>query len=95
VAAAAGGNRWVATGLSALLPDSGQLYNGELPRGLTYLGLDFALLGTSFYAKSIGQNQIATGAMLGLLGLNVISPLDAFFFHPRQEKAAAVETAAD
>lgn len=83
VAAAAGGNRWVATGLSALLPGAGQIYYGELPRGLTYLGLNFALLGTGFYAKSIGQNQIATGAMLGLLGLNVVSPLDAFFLQPR------------
>lgn len=87
VAAAAGGNRWVATGLSALLPGAGQIYNGELPRGLTYLGLNFALLGTGFYAKSIGQNQVATGAMLGLLGLNVVSPLDAFFFRPRAEAA--------
>jgi hypothetical protein len=84
VAAAAGGNRWVATGLSALLPGAGQIYYGELPRGLTYLGLNFALLGTGFYAKSIGQNQVATGAMLGLLGLNVVSPLDAFFFQPKQ-----------
>jgi hypothetical protein len=84
VAAAAGGNRWVATGLSALLPGSGQIYYGELPRGLTYLGLNFALLGTSFYARSQGQNQIATGAMLGLVGLNLISPLDAFFFHPKE-----------
>ncbi|MFN3429246.1 MAG: FecR domain-containing protein [Candidatus Sericytochromatia bacterium] len=84
VAAAAGGNRWVATGLSTLLPGTGQIYYGELPRGLTYLGLNFALLGTGFYAKSIGQNQIATGAMLGLLGLNVVSPLDAFFFQPKQ-----------
>jgi hypothetical protein len=83
VAAAAGGNRWVATGLSALLPGAGQIYYGELPRGLTYLGLNFALLGTGFYAKSIGQNQVATGAMLGLLGLNVVSPIDAFFFQPR------------
>jgi hypothetical protein len=41
-------------------------------------------LGTGFYAKSIGQNQVATGAMLGLLGLNVVSPLDAFFFQPRE-----------
>lgn len=84
VAAAAGGNRWVATGLSALLPGAGQIYYGELPRGLTYLGLNFALLGTGFYAKSIGQNQVATGAMLGLLGLNVVSPLDAFFLQPRE-----------
>jgi hypothetical protein len=84
VAAAAGGNRWVATGLSALLPGAGQIYYGELPRGLTYLGLNFALLGTGFYAKSIGQNQVATGAMLGLLGLNVVSPIDAFFFQPRE-----------
>lgn len=83
VAAAAGGNRWVATGLSALLPGAGQIYYGELPRGLTYLGLNFALLGTGFYAKSIGQNQLATGAMLGLLGLNVVSPIDAFFLQPR------------
>lgn len=88
VAAAAGGNRWVATGLSALLPGSGQIYYGELPRGLTYLGLNFALLGTSFYARSVGQNQIANGALIGLVGLNVISPLDAFFFHPRQEQTA-------
>jgi hypothetical protein len=84
IAAAAGGNRWVATGLSTLLPGTGQIYSGDLPRGLTYLGLNFALLGTGFYAKSIGQNQIATGAMLGLLGLNVVSPLDAFFFQPKQ-----------
>ncbi|MOA47773.1 hypothetical protein D3C78_1704420 [compost metagenome] len=54
---------------------------------MTYLGLNFALLGTAFYAKSLGQNpvasQVATGAMIGLVGLNVISPLDAYFFQPR------------
>lgn len=87
VAAAAGANRWVATGLSALLPGAGQLYAGELPRGLTYLGLNGALMGVGYYARSAGQNNLAMAMALGLVGLNVLSPLDAMIFTPEPKEA--------
>lgn len=72
-------NRWIATALSAVLPGAGQLYNGELTRGVGYLGLNFALIGTGFYGRFYGQNQLTTAAAIGLVGLNLISPLDAYF----------------
>lgn len=72
-------DKWIAAGLSALLPGSGQLYAGELPRGLLYLGAEFALLGTGFYGVFNGQRQLAMYAGAGLLGLNLISPIDAVF----------------
>jgi hypothetical protein len=74
-----GVNKWLATGLSTLLPGAGQLYAGEVPRGLLYLGLDFALLGTGFYGHYYGQATLQQAAAAGLLGLNLISPLDALF----------------
>lgn len=74
-----GASRWLATGLSTLMPGVGQIYAGELPRGLIYLGLDCALIGTGFYGRFYGQNTLAEAAAGGLIGLNVISPLDAFF----------------
>ncbi|MEB3328266.1 MAG: hypothetical protein VKQ33_03420 [Candidatus Sericytochromatia bacterium] len=70
---------WVAAGLSALLPGAGQLYAGEVPRGLLYLGAEFALLGTGGYGVFTGQRQLAMYAGLGLLGLNLLSPVDAAF----------------
>lgn len=72
-----GANKWVAAGLSALLPGAGQLYAGEVGRGLLYLGAEFALLGTGFYGVFYGQKQMALYAGAGLIGLNLISPLDA------------------
>lgn len=89
VAAAAGPNRWVATGLSTLLPGAGQLYAGELPRGLTYLGLNGALLGVGYYARTSGQNNLALAMGLSLLGLNLVSPLDALIFTPESQSADA------
>ena len=77
-----GANKWVATTLSTLLPGAGQLYAGEVPRGLLYLGLDFALLGTGFYGHYFAQNTLEQGAAAGLLGLNLISPLDALLTTP-------------
>lgn len=82
VARAAGGNKWVATALSALLPGTGQIYTGELTRGLTYLGLNGAMAGVGLYARSTGQNQLATAMAIGLVGLNIVSPLDALLFTP-------------
>ncbi len=76
-AAATNANKWVAAGLSALLPGAGQLYAGEVGRGLLYMGCEFALLGTGFYGVFYGQKQMALYAGAGLIGLNLISPLDA------------------
>ena len=76
-AAPGSANRWVAAGLSTLLPGAGQLYAGELGRGLLYMGAEFALLGTGFYGVFYGQKQMALYAGAGLIGLNLISPLDA------------------
>lgn len=72
-----GANKWLAAGLSVLLPGAGQLYAGELGRGLLYMGAEFALLGTGFYGVFYGQKQMALYAGVGLIGLNMISPLDA------------------
>ena len=80
--AARGGNapdRWVAATLSTLVPGTGQLYAGEVPRGLLYMGAEFALLGAGAYGVFNGQKQMAMYAAGGLLGLNLISPLDAVF----------------
>lgn len=77
-----GGDRLWATGLSALVPGVGQLYAGELPRGLAYLGLEFAFLGAGAYGKWTNQALWSSVAAGGLVGLNVISPLDAWFLTP-------------
>lgn len=87
VAQAAGPNRWLATGLSAVLPGTGQLYAGELPRGLAYLGLDFALLGAGYYFHANNEPQNASLAAYGLIGLNLLSPLDALIFTPSDKTA--------
>lgn len=80
---AGGANKVVATTLSALLPGAGQLYAGELPRGLVYLGLNSALAGTLFYARFYGQTQLFYGAAAGLGALNLIAPIDAFLTTPQ------------
>lgn len=72
-------NPWFAAGLSALLPGLGQVYAGQVPRGLLYLGAEFALLGTGGYGVFVGNRQLALYAGAGLLGLNLISPVDAAF----------------
>ncbi|HEY9723326.1 MAG TPA: hypothetical protein V6D47_15050 [Oscillatoriaceae cyanobacterium] len=87
VARAAGPNRWLATGLSTVLPGTGQVYSGEWPRGLAYLGLDFALLGAGYYFHANNQPQNAAYAAYGLIGLNVLSPLDALIFTPSTKAA--------
>lgn len=84
-----GANRWVATTLSTLLPGTGQIYTGELGRGLTYLGLNGAMAGVGLFARSTGQNQLATAMAIGLVGLNIVSPLDALFFTPEPTTAEA------
>lgn len=89
VAMAARGNQWVATGLSTLLPGAGQLYAGELPRGLTYLGLEGALLGAGFYARAHGQDTWALGAAVGLAALNLLAPLDAYLSTAEPARAPA------
>ncbi|MEB3284497.1 MAG: hypothetical protein VKN33_04345 [Candidatus Sericytochromatia bacterium] len=70
-------NPWVAAGLSVLLPGLGQVYSGQMPRGLLYLGAEFALLGSGGYGVFVGNRQLALYAGAGLLGLNLISPVDA------------------
>lgn len=80
VGATTGANRWIATTLSTLLPGTGQIYTGELGRGLTYMGLNGAMAGVGLFARSTGQNQLATAMAIGLVGLNIVSPLDALFF---------------
>ncbi|MDB5098827.1 MAG: hypothetical protein JWM80_3248 [Cyanobacteria bacterium RYN_339] len=83
VASGGNGNRLVATTLSALLPGAGQLYAGELPRGLLYLGLNSALVGTMFYGRFYGQTTLFTGAAAGLGALNLIAPIDAYLTTPQ------------
>lgn len=87
--ATGGANRWIATTLSTLLPGTGQIYTGELGRGLTYLGLNGAMAGVGLFARSTGQNQLATAMAIGLVGLNVVSPLDALFFTPEPASTEA------
>ncbi|MEB3196393.1 MAG: hypothetical protein VKP62_04240 [Candidatus Sericytochromatia bacterium] len=82
-------NPWVAAGLSTLLPGVGQIYAGEVPRGLLYLGAEFALLGTGAYGIFTGQRQLAMYAGAGLLGVNLVSPLDAAFSLQNSAPAAA------
>lgn len=72
-------NPLFAAGLSALLPGLGQVYAGQVPRGLLYLGAEFALLGTGGYGVFVGNRQLALYAGAGLLGLNLLSPVDAAF----------------
>jgi hypothetical protein len=86
---------WVAAGLSALLPGAGQLYAGEVPRGLLYLGAEFALLGTGGYGVFTGQRQLAMYAGLGLIGLNVLSPVDAAFSAAASEPRKAAVGSSD
>ena len=80
---AGGANKVLATTLSALLPGAGQLYAGEVPRGLVYLGLNSALAGTLFYARFYGQTQLFYGAAAGLGALNLVAPIDAFLTTPQ------------
>lgn len=90
---------WVAAGLSTLLPGAGQIYTGEVPRGLLYLGAEFALLGAGGYGVFTGQRQLALYTGLGLVGLNVLSPIDAAFSatvaEPRKPEGAAPARPAD
>lgn len=88
-----GPSRWLATSLSTILPGTGQLYAGEVPRGLLYLGLDFALLGTGFYGHYYGQTMLTQGAAAGLVGLNLISPLDALLTTHEEASAPAASPA--
>jgi hypothetical protein len=69
---------WLAAGLSAVLPGTGQLYAGALWPGLAHLGLNGALLGLGVYAQSMGQSNVVLGCGAGMLALNVYSAWDAF-----------------
>ncbi|GEM_PF-4064778 len=69
---------WLAAGLSAVLPGTGQLYAGALWPGLAHLGLNGALLGLGVYAQSMGQSNVVLGCGVGMLALNVYSAWDAF-----------------
>lgn len=84
-------NPWVAAGASLILPGAGQAYVGDWGRGAIYAGAAAAMYGVALYGMQTQNEGLARTGGIGLLGLSVAAPIDAYLGAKHKETQAAAE----
>jgi len=83
---------WTPVAASAILPGAGQYLQGQQPKAIAHLGAAAACLAAFTYAQWQGANTTGAAgaapnvknlASIGLIGLSIWSPLDAWLFQQR------------
>lgn len=82
-------NPWLAAGASTLFPGAGQALLGDWARGGIYAGAAALLYGSALYGLSSNDSTLARTSSYALLGLSLVSPLDAFLMAASRADAEA------
>ncbi|MBW4491291.1 MAG: signal peptidase I [Trichocoleus desertorum ATA4-8-CV12] len=78
--AIAGKDAWLAANLSLLFPGLGQIYVGQLVRGVLFVGMAIALIWLTFWSilSPVGNTVIGLGCILPVVFLYIVDLFEAY-----------------
>lgn len=77
---------WLPVNLSMLFPGLGQLYTGQIGRGIGLLLIELGLIGLAFWSIFSATGNTASGLLMGSLaiGLYIVSVFDVYLYGKRR-----------
>lgn len=81
---------WLPVNLSMLFPGLGQLYTGQIGRGIGLLIIELGLIGLAFWSIFAATGNTASGLLMGSLAvfLYIINVFDAYLYGKRRTGTA-------